>query len=342
MKMLQLPVLLTILFLLLIQSACQLLKNGDTYLEEETNKIEQKFTRGGAPVEIVVNLSSNELKLTDYLTVQIETRFAEGVYVTPPYLSEAVYSPLLLIENPGEETFWSEQLGMMVNRWTYRFEPLTSGEFSLKAFLLNFRFEKEKTADPSQWPVYQIETEPIKYRVTSVDVNELDDIRDIKGLILPPFNYFPLILTLLLLSGIGLLAVLYFRLARNRSEQTSENVILKDYFREAVRKLEELEKRGLLNKSEFARFHTELSEILRNYLEHHFGLRTKEQTTEEFISEIFETRTFTEDQRGILDRFLQLADLVKFATFQPGSEISREALEKVKLFVQHTGMDHEV
>ena len=342
MKIARVPRWLIILLCLLVQYSCELQDERNSRPEELPGRIERKFTLGGAPIEVVVALSSSEVELTDYLTVTIETRFAEGIHVTPPYLSEPVYSPLLLIENPGEETFWSDNLGLMVNRWTYRFEPLASGEFSLKSFVINFRLEKEKTADLSQWSVHQIKTEPIEYRVTSVDVNELDDIRDIKGLILPPYKYTPLLITSLALLGVALLTILFFRFTGKQHHQTRESINLKNYYLETIRKLDELEKKDLLNQAQFEIFHTELSEILRDYLEDHLCLRAREQTTEEFISEIVEKNKFTDDQQQILKRFLQLADLVKFATFQPDSELSVEALQKVRLFVQHTGTGHEI
>ncbi len=299
------------------------------------------FTRGGAPIEVIIKLSATEIDLTDYLTVVIETRFAEGILVTPPLLSDSVYSPLLLVENPVETTAWSEELERMINRWTYRFEPLVSGEFDLKTFSVNFRFEKEKTEIPSKWPVYQIQTEPISYRVNSVEVSTLDDIRDIKGFILPPFDFLPLIIVLVLVFILSVAVLFYFRFVKKQPLLANNTEPVIDRYQEAIRRLDDLERRNLLDQALYEQFHTELSEILRDYLEFYFGMKAKEQTTEEFITEVFDTRQFTEEQRQILKRFLQLADLVKFATFQPESQVSTEAMQKVRSFVKSTGTGHE-
>lgn len=334
---------LTCFFLfVLFQTACETGKNELKPPERLDTATEFTFTRGGAPIEVLVRLSENELELIDFLIVTIESKFEDGVQVTPPYLSEAVYSPLLLVENPREETFWSEKDDRLVNRWTYKFEPLVSGKFKLKSFAINFRLDKEKTAKVNEWPVYQVNTEEIDYEIKPTDIGELDDIRDIKGLIYPPYQYgIPVItgLTLLVLStGIFLL----FKFRNKKQPEFNAGKSLIDYYTDALNKLYALEQQDYISKAEFNRFHTELTFILRNYLEHHFGLRAKEQTTEEFIQEIVRTRTFSEEQRYELNRFLQLADLVKFATFQPGPQISEDALNNVRTFIQTTGKPHDV
>ncbi len=336
----------TIIFLfciataLLFQASCDSGSDLKRELQTDNDPLEFSFTRGGAPIKVIVRLSKNELELTDFLTVTIESQFKEGVLVTPPYLSESVYSPLLLVENPLEETLWSEKQEVMINRWTYKFEPLVSGDFKLNPFTIYFRLEKEKNQE--EWPVYQVNTEAISYKVTRNDISELSDIRDIKGLIYPPYNYWIPGITILVLGLIGAGTFLLFRFKRANSQKFNNTQELIDYYTEAINRLHTLEQRDYISKEEFNSFHTELTSILRDYLEHHFGLRAKEQTTQEFIQEIVQTRKFTKAQRHELNRFLQLADLVKFATFQPGTQNSEEALNNVRAFIKSTGKPHEV
>ncbi len=302
---------------------------------------EFSFKRGGSPVEVVVILSSQEFELTDFLTVTIETRFPEDAHITPPYLSEAIYSPLLLVENPKDETAWSKDKNLMINRWIYKFEPLTSGEFELKPFIISFRLAKEKTDELNNWPVYKIQTESIKYSVTAISYEELDDIRNIKGLILPPFKLLPLVIAFAIIVSV-VSSIFLIRKYRKNERIAAPRFPEIDFHQQALLRLNKLEQQDLIGQSAFDQYHTELANILREYIENIFGLRAKEQTTEEFIKEIYETRHFTTEQRQILDRYLRLADLVKFATFNPGSEISVDALNNVRTFVQTTGKSDEV
>jgi hypothetical protein len=230
----------------------------------------------------------------------------------------------------------------LINRWTYRFEPLVSGEFKLNPFTIAFRLDKEKPAKIDEWPVYQVHTETISYKVLPSEIGDLDDIRDIKGLIYPPYKYWIPLTTLLCLLALGIGGAIFLRLKQQRRPDFDNRIPLIDYYTDALNKLHSLEQQDYISKAEFKLFHTELTAILRNYLEHHFGLRANEQTSEEFIQDMIQTRTFTEKQREELNRFLQLADLVKFATFEPGSQISEDALNNVRTFIQTSGKPHDL
>lgn len=301
-----------------------------------------KFTQGSIPLEVWVRLSKRELDLTDYLIVTIETRAAEAVRVIPPYLSEEVYSPLLLIEQPKQETTWSQADGILINRWIYTFEPLESGEHTLKPFSIYFRLEKEKTERIEQWPDYELQTTLIPYTVIPFEVGQQEDIRDMIGLIVPPYNFIPPVVVILVLGGIltGYLIWLRRRTIRHQGNLPFAPAI--DYYQHSLERLQSLERKNLIAGGKFDAFFTELSIILRDYLDHKFGLRAKEQTTQEVIAELMATRQFTDEQRQDLDRYLQLADLVKFATFQPGHQISEAALNGVRTFIYSTGKPHEI
>ncbi len=331
-----------ILIISLVLNSCQDKLSGSAENPLlESNELERTFHRGGSPVEVIVRLSAEEIMITEFLTVTIEVWHPEGTHITPPYLSEQHYDPLKLVESPKKETGWSEEKSKLFNRWAFRLEPLISGDFSIKPFVVGFRFEKEKTKDPKNWPVYKIHSEAIPYKVNSAGFENLDDIKGIKGKIIPPYDFFPLIIAGLATISVFCIYFLSIRLT-GRKRLREEPVERVDYRAIALSKLLELEKKKLEDQAAFDRFHTELADLLRDYIENIFGLKAKEQTTEEFIKGVYDTNQFTPDQRGILNRYLQLADLVKFATYNPGSEISFDALKNVREFVQSTEVHHEI
>ncbi|MCP4756166.1 MAG: hypothetical protein GY866_35335 [Proteobacteria bacterium] len=342
MKMISSRLLFFLVLLFLVFPACDHPKKTGPAELDDAGAIEKRFTLGGAPVQVVVKLSQAEFALTDYLTVEVETEFVEGVQATPPFLSETVYNPLLLVENPRESTYWNEQNDRLANKWEYTFEPVASGEFSLKPFTIYFRLDKEKTDDPAKWPVHEIHTEEISYRVSSVEVGDEDDIRDVKGLILPDYNVVPVAVTTATLMAVFLSIWLVIRFGKRGEKRDLQLQTEIDFFREALKRLDNLEGRDLIGKEEFERLHTELSAILRYYVENYFGMRPQEQTTEEFINDIRYSSRFSTEQQGVLQQFLALADLVKFATFDPGPEASREAMQSVREFVSTTGKADEI
>ena len=333
-----------IIYILILLSlfSCQTPKNSRESNPDEVFEVIKRYNLGGAPVHLNVKLSKKSIDLTEFLKVVVEIEFTEETQIIPPFLPESVYYPLLLVENPENTTQWSDNRDFLISRWIYQFEPLKSGDFTLKPFSLFFRLKKEKNSDPDKWPIYQINTESIPYQVSSVEISETDDIRDIKGLILPEYRYAPILISGGCLLFIIICYVLIKWYRQNQNPESKKTKSKADFYELTLHKLDDLEAQNLISKNEFNQLHTQLSTILRYFIENHFGLRAQEQTTEEFMKEMQQSIHFNNEQRGILIHFLKLADLVKFATFDPGSQISQDAMLSIRDFVIATGRQNEV
>jgi hypothetical protein len=85
-------------------------------------------------------------------------------------------------------------------------------------------------------------------------------------------------------------------------------------------------------------FYTELTGIVRRFIEGTTGIRAPEQTTEEFLWEIKDSQDFAQEDRTKLKAFLESADLVKFAAFKPGKAEIEESFQRAKVFV---GLERE-
>jgi hypothetical protein len=104
----------------------------------------------------------------------------------------------------------------------------------------------------------------------------------------------------------------------------------------ALKALEALRARQLLEKDEYGAFYTELSLILRTYLEGRFDLHAPESTTEEIVVEMSKSPELKETQRTILQAFMRQADMVKFAKDHPDAQTMERAFDTTKAFVIET------
>ncbi len=104
----------------------------------------------------------------------------------------------------------------------------------------------------------------------------------------------------------------------------------------AFRALEKLKGKGLLEKDECNPFYTELSLILRGYLEGRFRLNAPDETTEEIVEELSTSPELTGTQRNILQDFMRQADMVKFAKGHPDRSTMESAFDTTKQFVNET------
>jgi len=103
----------------------------------------------------------------------------------------------------------------------------------------------------------------------------------------------------------------------------------------ALEKLDTLGQGKWLDQEAYKAFQSELTYILREYLEGRFDIRAMEHTTTEIIRQM--DRVHTErDWRSELQEMLSTADLVKFAKATPPRSFHENALETVRQFVEAT------
>lgn len=100
--------------------------------------------------------------------------------------------------------------------------------------------------------------------------------------------------------------------------------------------LDALKNKELLEKDECNPFYTELSLILRTYLEGRFNLNAPDETTEEIVDEMSRSPELNGAQRNILQEFMRQADMVKFAKGHPDRATMETAFKTTKQFIEET------
>src|SRR6266480_52888 len=82
------------------------------------------------------------------------------------------------------------------------------------------------------------------------------------------------------------------------------------------------------------RFSIHVSDILRSYVTERYDLPVTRQTSVEFLERLRKTSPFSEDEKELLEDFLNRCDLIKFARYEATTADSRMLLEEATRFVQ--------
>jgi hypothetical protein len=154
-------------------------------------------------------------------------------------------------------------------------------------------------------------------------------IRDIA----PPLDLFPYPMWVVALGATlaaALLATigwLVFRWWRNRpppAPPTPHSIALRELnrLRSKVRTMPSYE------------FSIAVSDVLRTFIGAQYGLHAREQTSPEFLTAAANSNTFTSDERAQLARFLEKADMIKFARVEATERDSEELLSNASGFVE--------
>ena len=81
-------------------------------------------------------------------------------------------------------------------------------------------------------------------------------------------------------------------------------------------------------------FSIRVSDILRRYVTDQYQLPVTRQTSVEFLAALTKASPFSEDDKSLLEDFLNRCDLIKFARYDATTEDSRLLLEEATRFVE--------
>ncbi len=103
----------------------------------------------------------------------------------------------------------------------------------------------------------------------------------------------------------------------------------------AIRALEALHHQKLWQNNKHKQYYTLLADIVRTYIEGHFGVSAMEMTTDELLQAMREVE-LEEKNRAQLASLLGTADLAKFAKYTPPAEDNEACYDDAYYFVEDT------
>ena len=176
----------------------------------------------------------------------------------------------------------------------------------------------------------------------SIDFNELQ-LNDIKSIQKAPFSWkdllsllwIPLII-LILLAIIG--AVIYLIIKKNKKGYFfTPPPLLAPHVR-AMKSLDKIKGEKIWQQERYKEFYTQLTDVLRRYINERYGINSLEMTSGEILS-IIRTKAEEDSVYNNLKQVLSVADLVKFAKYKPFIDENDLSLMNSYFFVNQTKED---
>ncbi|WP_235297277.1 hypothetical protein [Portibacter marinus] len=174
------------------------------------------------------------------------------------------------------------------------------------------------------------------YNLTVVDSTGLAPIKNIEREPLKIQDFIPYLLMVLVPALLLYFGYQYWKKRKNGEEAPKiEPIVYIPPDVKALTSLKALRQQELWQKGEIKQYQSELSHIIREYLEGRYDIHALESTTSDIIRSI-KDRSFTETDQVKLRRILQISDLVKFAKAKPEVNIHEEFMYDAIEFVQRT------
>lgn len=181
----------------------------------------------------------------------------------------------------------------------------------------------------------------------TIDTNQVIRIFDIKPNFKPKFTfkefwilYGKYILFVLLLAFV-IWGIFYLskKLVKNKKIQEIQKPKIPAHII-ALKQIEILKEKKYIEQLKIKEYYSELSFILRQYIENRYLLPALERTSTEILQDFFVIKKeMTTNDYQILSMLLNIADMAKFAKFRPSEETSSKSIEMLKEFVNNTKIE---
>jgi hypothetical protein len=216
----------------------------------------------------------------------------------------------------------------------YRLEPTRTGQLEIEPLVVTYRGPDAEEAADDKLLITESLSIAIHSPYTASD-SSLDELADIVGPVELAnsdrrWSRSTLLLMTTLVAVLAATIVLLWVARRRQQPATPPNP-----HEIALLELDRLW-RTELHLRDVKEYYVRLTSIVRQFLERTTGLRAPERTTEEFLNEVHRDMRYRPERRERLGRFLESADLVKFAAYQPSEADIRSAWEQACNLVNPT------
>lgn len=218
------------------------------------------------------------------------------------------------------------------------FMPVIDGNDTIKSNDFGFKVSSPQLSDSTLAYLEKLHTA----EVDSIDFEKLG-IHDIKPVMSEEFvwtDYLEyLYIPLLILLAFALLVVAYYFITKKKKKGYffTPKVVLPAHV-VAINALDQLKAKKLVQSGKSKEFHTELTDIVRQYIEDRFNIAAPEMLTEDIINAVHLVTDGTSSTES-LKQMLRLADLVKFAKFEPLQNENDLSLMNAYLFINQTKIE---
>ena len=287
--------------------------------------LHEEIERG--PVKVEIDISPKEPRLSDEPKLTLTVTAADNVDVRMPPFGQSMGEFVIRdFHEPNPRMADGQQVLQQV----YTLEPLIAGTLFVSPLIIEFT-DNRPDADGKE---HSIETEPIKLEIATMigaEAPSLTDLRPVEAPVDVPdpgFGWTPW------WAGGGVFAVL-LALAlvwkRRRSTGPKDPEFTPQQL--AWRELNDL-LGSKLSETDVKEFFVQLTHVVRRYIERSTGVNAPDQTTEEFLREVNDQKLFSDEENSKLGAFLESADLVKFAGYQPDPENIKQSTHKARAFIE--------
>lgn len=284
-------------------------------------------------INVVTRLDTNVMLIGDQVRLHIGISVPVKSSVTWPLIGDTILGHIRVLNRTKIDSAFSTDRKVLKLNQSFLLTSFDSGFYAIPPV----RFFIQQPPDTAK---IARQSTPLFLTIHSVHVDTTLAIKPIKGPIKIPISFREILPWII--GGVLVIALVYFIIYYLRKRKKAEPLFrLKPRItllphETALMELEKLRIKKLWQSGKIKEYHTELTEIIRKYIEERFGIMAMERTSDEIMESLNDRK---EISKRALDKLLQIflvADLVKFAKAKPVPSEHELSLENAITFVKDT------
>ncbi len=277
---------------------------------------------------VEASVDTSDYLIGDRINYSLKITADKNVYPVRPFFRDSLKN-VDILQEPDPVT--SESETEKIFEYNFTLTRFDSAEVTLPAIKVEYRVEGDTT-------LKSILSNPVSFSVHRIVVSQEEDIKDIKPPVRIPLDLW--MIALWILIGLILIAVLLYLYKKYFKKKPVEQVVQPKKIKipahiEALSKLNKLDSEQLWQKGFVKDYHSNITGIIREYFEKRFGLPALEMTTSESLNDLAKNPEAV-NVLDITEKFLNNADLVKFAKYQPLAAVNEEMMTQAKDIINTT------
>ncbi len=279
-----------------------------------------------AQLAVSANVDSTRMMIGDHMQLHLSIQYPPSVNITKiDYSGLEQDEDFELLKNGNFDTL--NQGGLVILHKDLLFSFYDSGAFYVPAIKVDYSINGQnqfKSTYKIQVDVMTPEQDSVYLTAIKPIIKEARTWRDLLPIFLS-------VLALILIVGL-----IFYLVNRKGKEVAPPPPVRKVPAHEIANdKLDGLKKKQLWQNGEVKAYQSELTYIVREYLENRYDAQALESTTSEILGQL-KSLDFDDAMKSQLREMLELADMVKFAKAEPPIEAHERLMNYAESFVEKT------
>jgi hypothetical protein len=280
----------------------------------------------------VLNLDTSSIRIGERVQLRLHATLPKSASIYWPLISDTLTSKIEVAKKSKVDTNATSRKDFINYSQNILITSFDTGFHYIPPFTIHYSYAGDTAR-------HELLSEGVYLKVRTVEVDTTQAIRDIRGTMQAPLTFAELAPYL---GGIAILGIIigmiWYYFWRKRMNKPLFPVLTRPQgppWQIALQNLDVLGEKKLWQNGKIKEYYSELTDILRQYLQNQYGIDAMEMITTEILA-AYDMAGLQADARLKLSGILQLADFVKFAKATPLKDENESSMTYARQFIEDT------